>query len=246
MRQKTAQRRNRTPVATQLKAANIGPAFGAQLYPRGSLLSKPLVVRQIGQYPFPLQWHVKLRYSQDALLTSVNGASASAAAIRLNSCYRPDYSAGTTNQPYQWDQLTGIYSSYKVRGARVKLDFWNPSTDGLLVGYRVRAPSDTVTAGYNIRYLQEVPNCQITNLAVGATERVTFSGAVDFPMIMGYTAEQFKAVLPTSTTSNAAYGDILLDVWVIDLNANTTRTVDYSATIEYDVQMDGYVAPSES
>jgi hypothetical protein len=65
-------------------------------------------------------------------------------------------------------------------------------------------------------------------------------------MIMGYTVEQFKSVLPTSMTSNAAYGDILLDIWVIDLNANTTRTVDYSATIEYDVQMDGYVAPSES
>jgi hypothetical protein len=236
----------RNVVSAEVRQADRSPAFGAQLYPIGSLLSRPLVVRQVGQYPFPLQWLVKLRYSQDALLTTVNGASASVASLRLNSCYRPDYSAGTTNQPYQWDQLTGIYATYKVLGARVKLDFWNPSTDGLMVGYRVRSPNDVATAGYNIRFLQEVPNCQITNLAVGATERVTFAGKVDFPQIMGYSREQFGGVLPVATTANAQYGDILLDIWVIDLNANTTRTVDYCATVEYDVQMDGYVAPSES
>jgi len=128
----------------------------------------------------------------------------------------------------------------------VKIDFWNGSVDGLLVGYRVRSPYDTATSGMSFRQLEEMPNSQVTNVALGATERVAFQGTVDFAQVMGWNREQLAATQPGPTSANASYGDIFLDTFVIDLNNNTSRTMEYQVSVEYTVQMSGYVAPAES
>ncbi len=210
-----------------------------------SLLTMPGVVRQIGRYPFPLQWMVRLMYNTDGLLTTVNGFTASRATVNLSSCYRPDYSGGTAQQPYQWDQLTSVYSQYKVVGVKARVNFWNGSVDGLMVGYRVRGAVDVDTQSQNIRWLEEVPNCRMDVVAVGATKRVSFEGAVDLAKINSLSRGQFEAVLPIGVTSSPSV-PALLDAWVIDLNNNTTRTVDYNMSVEYTVQMSGYTAPAES
>ncbi len=210
-----------------------------------SLLTMPGIVRQVGKYPFPLQWRVRLMYDTDGLLTSVNGFTASRATVNLSSCYRPDYSGGSSQQPYQWDQLTGIYSQYKVVGVRARVNFWNGSVDGLMVGYRVRSAVDVDTQSQNVRWLEEVPNCRMDIVAIGATKRVSFEGRVDLAKIQSYSQTQFDAVLPIGVSSSPSV-PALLDAWVIDLNNNTTRTVDYNISVEYDVQLSGYTAPAES
>jgi hypothetical protein len=186
-------------------------------------------------------------YDTDGLLTTVNGNTASRATVRLNSCYRPDYSGGSTQQPYQWDQITSLYLGYKVNKARVKVSFWNGSVDGLVVGYRIRSPFDTLdTNGLNIRLLQEMRNTGNDIVAVGATKRVEFKGEIDFAQCLGWTKSQYEAVTLGSVGANATVGDILFDAWVIDLGNNATRTVDYVISVEYLVTMGDYTSPSES
>jgi hypothetical protein len=214
---------------------------------RGSLLSQPSRERQRGKYPFAQRWDVKLMFNIDGLLTTVNGSTASRATVRLNSCYRPDYSGGSTVQPYQWDQLTSIYSGYKVNGARVKISFWNGSVDGLVVGYRIRSPFDSLdTTTLGVRLLQEMRNTATDIIAVGATKRVEFQGSVNFAQCLGWTKTQFDSYAPGAVTSNSPMGDILLDVFVIDLGNNTTRTCDYTVSVEYAVELSDYVSPTES
>ncbi len=95
--------------------------------------------RQIGAQPFARSMFVRLAYSDSfsqsaPATTNLYGVTT----WSLNSLFDPDVT-GTGHQPMQYDQLTGIYRKYQVYGAKVQLEFSNPSTDGLFVGYALRA-----------------------------------------------------------------------------------------------------------
>lgn len=100
--------------------------------------------RQIGYLPFAPRMQVRLPYVETLTIAAPGSGVAGTYVFRLNSLYDPNLTQ-TGHQPMQYDQLTGIYRSYIVRGCKVDLEFSDPSGDGLFVGYNVTS-TDTYSA----------------------------------------------------------------------------------------------------
>lgn len=244
-------RGHRRKLKTKVKfVSNTGSSTAINTLARqkGSLMTKTNVLRLKTQNPFPLKLFCKLNYSNTEILTATGGNVATATAYRLNSVYDPYYPVGGT-QPYQYDQLTPIYGTYKVHGAKVKIIFHDPSHDGLMVGYRVRpSTNSTVTGGQNVRILATMANTSIKPLNDSGSQQAVFTGYVKMQDVFGRTRQQYnsEANFASAVTTNPSAGDALLDIFVIDMNNNMDRTVKMTVSIQYLCQFFDYISPAES
>lgn len=103
--------------------------------------------------PFPQRKFCKLRYSDNILLTAPNTNLSYEYILSLNGLFDPDIT-GTGHQPYGFDTMAVIYNNYIVRGAYVSLEWYDPSADGQIVGYRMQGTS---VSGLTISALEEAP-----------------------------------------------------------------------------------------
>jgi len=77
-----------------------------------------LIQRAPTGHPFPQRYVTKLRYVSDAI-TVTTGTSYDRI-FRGNGCFDPD-ATGAGHQPMGFDQLAGIYSRYRVLGAKITM-----------------------------------------------------------------------------------------------------------------------------
>lgn len=93
--------------------------------------------------PFPTNYVCQLRYSQVFPIAYSTGAWGHQS-FRLNSLFDPDYS-GVGHQPRGFDELTYIYQQYMVTGCKVKLKFWQTSSNDTYVGFTTRKDNTVPT-----------------------------------------------------------------------------------------------------
>lgn len=89
------------------------------------------------QLPVPNRMIIKMRYS-DTINLNADGTSASTYTYALNGLYDPDIS-GVGHQPMGFDQFAALYQSYKVLGAKVKLEACGPvggATSDQYIGFQ--------------------------------------------------------------------------------------------------------------
>lgn len=203
---------------------------------------------QTGLAPFPFRWNANLTYGVNVPIGTVGSVPTAAKyRFRLNSCYDPD-ATGIGEQPYQWDQLTVIYTKYIVRSAHVEITFNEPTSSGLWVGwsYHTNSTSNDDPAGKSLGDIMSRPNFQCVPLSNYGTESVTLKVQIPIHEVFGLDAVQYLAV---TDQYGAAYNAnplsmAYLDLFLVDPNSLVSpQYVRAVGRIVYNVQMFDYAAP---
>jgi len=201
--------------------------------------------------PFPFRLNTPLVYGVNAALGTVGSVpTASKYRFRLNSLYDPDVT-GTGEQPYQYDQLTAIYTKYIVKCCYVDITFNDPTTSGMFVGwcYHTSTTGNDDPAGKTLGDIMSRPNFQCVPLANYGTEAVTMRVKIPIHEVFGLSQVQYLAV---TDQYGAAYNAnplslAYLDLFIVDPNSLVSpqycRAV---GRLVYDCQFFDYAAPSGS
>jgi len=200
--------------------------------------------------PFPFRYDCKLTYGVNVTLTTAGSSSAGVTNVfRLNSLYDPDLT-GTGHQPYQYDQMTAIYSKYLVKHAFIDLTFTDPTADGLWVGWCIQPDSDgespTTLQLYDI---MERPNWKAIPLNNTGAQAVTARLSIPMHELFGVSKAQYVNETGSYAASyNASPSQqALLKVFLIDPTALVSQhSIRVAGRIVFDSQFFGYVAVNGS
>jgi len=156
-------------------------------------------------YGFPDTLRTNLSFSQSFILTPTALSPQQVQRFNCTSLYDPLYETGGF-QPYWFDQLSAVYSRYKVLGAKItaKFCYSNQTTGGVgptLVGIQMKDAFDSTISSTDAGTLMATTN---TNWAVLSTnyDEKTVAGT--------YSPKQ-------------AYGDVLTDALTSGFSANPAR-----------------------
>lgn len=205
--------------------------------------------------PFSKMLHTWLTYEQ------IGGISCGAAGLfgsdqlfRLNSLFDPDQS-GVGHQPYFYDQLTGIYSRYKVLRCRVNLWVQNPTdkTNGAYVGVCVQSSDDTNTPMVSKlpQTIAERPNSNLIYIS-GTGEQSNYSQfEVPLHHILGLTRREFLDDVEDTCAAVGANPSrvAILGLAMVDPGGAAgagSQTVTYRVQLQFYVQMFGLLTQVQS
>jgi hypothetical protein len=168
----------------------------------------------------------------------------------LNNLYDPDVS-GTGNQPFQYDQLTAIYTKYIATRAHVEITFSNPSSPGMWVGWSIHTntTSNDDPAGKSLADLISRPNFNCVPISSSGNQQITCKVVVPMNVVFGISQAQWMA-LPD--VYGAAYnaspvGQAYLDLFLCDPNSLVSaQYIRAVGRIVYDTQFFDYAAPTAS
>lgn len=207
--------------------------------------------RQTALAPFPFRYDARLTYGLNvAIATAGSSPLAGMHRFRLNSVYDPDHT-GTGEQPYQYDQLTAIYTKYIVRAAHVEVTFNEPSNSGLWVGwcYHTATTSNDTPTTKTLGDIMSRPNFQCVPLSNYGTESVTMRVTIPIHEVFGLTSAQYTSVTDQYGASYNAnpLSEAFLDLFLVDPNSLVSpQYVRAVGRIIYDVQFFDYAAPPGS
>jgi len=185
-----------------------------------------------------------------ALNTVGSVPTASKYRFRLNSGYDPDVT-GTGEQPYQWDQMTAIYTKYIIKAAHVEITFNDPTSSGMFVGwsFHTDTTSNDDPAGKTLGDVMSRPNFTCVPLTNYGTESITLKMSVPIHTIFGLSQSQYLSVTDQYGASYNAnpLSMAYLDLFLIDPNSLVSpQYVRAVGRIVYDIQFFDYAAPSGS
>lgn len=143
--------------------------------------------------PFPATMRRTFTYCQTFSLSSGNGLLGTQQAFRLNSLYDPDYT-GAGHQPYGFDQMSGLYSMYRVDRAKFEVIFTTPgSANDILAVATVSPGTDSSLTGAALYTAQERPG-GIWGICSSAGERrCSLKGSFDLHVISGVPKAKYVA-----------------------------------------------------
>ncbi len=192
--------------------------------------------------PFPARMNTVLQFSKVAALTvGASSAYGTEVVFRLNSPYSPLFGASPGQQPYGWDQISGLYERYFVRAVTVEVQFTDPSTDGLSVAAMVQPASGTPTLqGQSLRLVKEWPGVVSGDLNNTGSQTIAFKKRWTTAEIEGLRP---RDMVPTSSiysaeTDNNPTLSPWLRVAVASYNSSdSTSTVKYSVILRYETEL---------
>lgn len=191
----------------------------------GGVFNPPRPVIQRTPNPFGNTMLVKMHYGHMTGLTANGLTTASRVTYRLNSLFDPDQT-GVGHQPYQYDQLNLIYQRSLVYAAAVKLEWNNPSADGLYCGYNIRGPDTKGVNGDTMDTLLERPNAKAIAINNSGKQVVTQNIYVPLHKLNGKSKVSFMA--DTDNYSEPTGGPAItkqnqVEVWVLDSTGGTAN-----------------------
>ncbi len=204
--------------------------------------------------PFAATFLVRLRYAEVvSISTAGSSPTATAYTFRLNSLYDPNYTA-TGHQPYQYDQLTGIYNNYLVSRADFKVRFRDisRSSSGIWVGASVFTDTNVADSASGA-VLSTIREKAVTRCAPFATQDNkenwnSFTGFVDIARAFGISSVQYNGDL--SEFAGVYNGNptrtMYLELFIVDPNSGSSQTTDVDIEIIFHAKMWGYKGPAQS
>jgi len=197
--------------------------------------------------------HVRLRYATSiSVVTNNNVNTAGTFSFRLNSLFDPDYS-GTGHQPYQFDQLSGIYNNYIVSRCDFKVTFRPDfTTDGVFAGASVFADTDATdsSSGNTYSVIKEKATTQLRPLAT-QDNRANFTSlkaSIDMARVFGVPSrvlqaepDQYGAVYSSNPTRT-----VYLELCAVDPAAGPSSTVRADVELTFWARLYGYKGPGQS
>lgn len=146
--------------------------------------------------PLPNIYNCKLTYTHTSnLSTGIGGIYGTEQVMRCNSPYDPDFT-GTGHQPYGYDQLTGLYKLYLVKGILVECVITDPSADGLVIGATFQSSQDATTITSNpIDTIKEQPMSITRSINNSGAQMVRFKQYFTIAQLESLTKNQFDGAL---------------------------------------------------
>jgi len=209
---------------------------------------------QVGPNPFPRRFRVRLKYSETPTVSTAGSVNTAASYTwRLSSLYDPNFSAGG-HQPYQFDQLSSLYSYYKVYKCAyaVRISSTTGSHGPAYCGINIRSDLDTndAVSGKDLDTIRERANTWTQILAAGGsrTDTGNFRGLVDNCTYFCNTRAEFNtdvSIYFGATNANPSR-NIYLEAFVVDPTAGTAISTVMSVELVYYAEMWGYLGPNQS
>lgn len=148
--------------------------------------------------------------------------------FRLNSLFDPDFT-GTGHQPYGFDQLTAIYSRYRVYAVTFDISLIPDALDKSIETTIVA--NNTSSAIVTTDLASESSNCFGTQQYNVYSRSPRFRGRVDLPFLNGETRAQYTANENTSAAYNSNPSEVL-NLHICSV-AGSTQTLILSVTLDF-------------
>jgi len=191
--------------------------------------TRPTVQR--GYLPFGTKFYAKLPWCYNGNFTvGSNGLTDVPIRISLNSMFQPHHNV-TDTQPLQYDVMALHYERVWVYGAKVTITFSDPSTDGISVGYRVRANTNSVsTAGRAFTHIQELRDSKWRNIHNTGNQSARFTFYAQNHNVIGIDKKQYSNLEYSHTTG--ANPAVFSWLEPFAFNKNTSGDIIYNLNIK--------------
>lgn len=219
---KKTQKYNRRPMFNR-KKTNI---FGAMSSGR------------ITAEPFPGRMYTRARYSDYHVITATALANlAESKVYRINSIYDPQYALGG-NTVTGYAQLAAIYSRYLVTKVRFQVAFYDPSSDGVRVGLRIRTKDALPSQGETNTQLMAQPMTYTAGLANSGKQRKMWSLTIYPWTLMGLSKLEYFSNMSQYSSAMGANPehDALVDVFAVN-QTGSDISLQVNVNILYDLQL---------
>lgn len=203
--------------------------------------------RQVGNLPFSKVFHARLPWVWDTDLTTPATSLAGSLYYVLNSVYDPDAGVGG-HQPMQYDQLSGIYRSYIVHACKLDLEFTNPTSDAMYVGYNLyHTDSNLQASGKTLWHIKELSRATVRPIVDSGKQRQKFSIYIPIHKLLGipkvvYTSD--RASYSAAWNANPAKLAVV-EPFAIN-TAGVATTVHFSIKLTYYTELYDYLPQGTS
>jgi hypothetical protein len=204
------------------------------------------VSRQTALLPFGMRYEAVMPYGFDVPITTTSStATASTYVFRLNSLFDPDLT-GTGHQPYQYDQVSGLYGSYRVTEVEFELRFYTPTTGGLWVGYVMQSQAGGSVAGLSVDSILERQTGKCLPLPLYGDQSVLLRQRIRIPTLLGLTDAEYSSSIYQALVSASPAFQAYLQLFVVDPAGTSAQTCRVSGRINYKAEFFNYIAPGSS
>lgn len=190
--------------------------------------------KQRGPLPFNNVYYARLPWSEDFDI-SVSTTYANSGWLRtpfqvtLNSLNSLVNGIVTERYPAQYKILGGVYERVHTFGCKWKITFYNPESDGLQVGVRFRANSDTqLTDQIAIRDALSLPNTLMKPLNNSGSQTTVFKGFVNMAKLIGVNKYSYSDVVTyghTTLNGTTPATIVFMEPFAANTVADTPNTV---------------------
>jgi len=143
--------------------------------------------------PFPISRLVNLHYSEGFQFTSLAAQFGTEQVINLNSLFDPN-ATGIGHQPYGRDQLALIYGKYKVYAVTVKIEWMDPTEDGMMCAALVESQTSGFSLTGKLRdTVAELPMSNIIVINDSGKQTRTVTQRFKMNNLLGISPVQFEA-----------------------------------------------------
>lgn len=188
--------------------------------------------------PFPRVLYTRMKFGQVGSLVTNTLTTATSRTFRLNSIWDPDVT-GTGSTVTGHTNIKDVYGRYLVTGAKVNIRFYDPSSDAVRVGCRLRIAGNGATSGQTMSQLIEQPMTYQSGLANSGAQVKTFNFFVRPYSLMSLSRLEYNAntsKYSSSISANPADDTCLLDIFAVE-GTGVSRSVAYAIKITYYVQL---------
>ncbi len=139
--------------------------------------------------PFPVMKRVSHQFVNFGQITTTTNFNVSVATYGLNALYDPQQSGTGDYQPYGYNTMSLLYGRYLVDRAYLDIEFFDPSVDGMTVGFKLGGASPT---GLAINVAQSQPFTAIQTLSNTGDQRAQFQIPVPIHQVAGLLKRQYQ------------------------------------------------------
>lgn len=201
--------------------------------------TKKPTFRQVRPYgikpdPFPQRLNTRVKYCYSGTLTSHASTprwTGSEQIFRLSSIYDCNYTLAAQQSVVGWSMFDSIYKGYIVNGAKIEVNFSNPSSDGMVCFCSLNQTSSLATLADKTNYEASLVYSSDVNNTGGQTRKFNFY--VKPWSLLGLSKLEWKANKGTHSSALSANPtqDILFRIACS--GASTSQTVHASVRIIY-------------
>lgn len=198
--------------------------------------------------PFADKLDICLPYASNNVLTTTAATGVVVGhQYRINSMYDPDLTS-VGHQPYQWDQVSPMYTYYRVHRFDYEVVCNANGDTGVYAGINLTFVVANSAIGQTFNILNERTESKLKLLSNTGAQQVVFKGTIYPEKIMGYTKVQYNGDTQTeaAVNNNPAFAPLLEIITVDPLARGSAVSVPYTVKFKYHCQLYGYIAPALS
>ncbi len=144
--------------------------------------------------PFPVVKRVEHPFVNFGQITTTASFNVATATYGLNALYDPQQAGTGDYQPYGYNTLALLYGRYLVKSAYLDIEFFDPSVDGMTVGFKIGGSDPS---GLAINVAQQQPFTAIQTLSNTGDQRASFQIPVPIHSVLGLSQRQYEDELGT-------------------------------------------------